>query len=97
MASLQYYYFCQTERFGYVLQVAGRTEDEVRTAIINEYVGVYEQENGVNPKEAYEFIEEHPDFDEYSLDFDYEDAELYRVFLDELYIEKRKFGVVEWT
>ena len=97
MANIKYVYYGASERFGYELQCIGLTEEEVRESLINEYVRVYTQRNGSNPKEAYEWVQENQDnedmddYDEYS-----EDAEYYETFIDELFIEKRELGVVEW-
>ena len=84
MAARKYIYFCETDRFGYTLQVIGRTEEEARQAMIEEYIKTYKRLNGVDPRD--EDISYYSDYRSY-LD----------VFLEELNVEKREFGKVEWT
>ena len=101
MAKRKYVYFGEVERFGYTLQCIASSEEECREAMINEYVTAYIRRNDANPKEAYEWMKKNEGrkdlkkLDEY---YDYkDDASYFSVFLDELYIEKREFGKVEWT
>lgn len=84
MAARKYIYFCETDRFGYTLQVIGRTEEEARQAMIEEYIKAYKRENGVDPR------------DEDEIDPRWGDH-YYTTFVEELYVEKREFGKVEWT
>lgn len=74
-------WFSEIERFGYTLQCIGNSEKEVLDAMINEYIKVYKKRNGVDP----------------SVEGDADDKEYYEVFLEELCIEKRELGKVEWT
>lgn len=52
-------YFCEVERFGSYFRCAGRTEDEVKKAMIKEYVRVYKQRNGVDPRRGDEVDKEY--------------------------------------
>lgn len=81
MAAKKYIYFCEMERFGYTLQVIGRTEEEAKQTMIDEYIKTYIKCNGCHPKD----------------DVDYSDESYLDIFLDEMYVEKREFGKVEWT
>ena len=101
MAKRKYIYFSEIERFGYTLQCIALTEEECRKAMIDEYVKTYKYENKTDPKEAYEWMEANKDredleeLDEY---YEYEtDAEYFSDFLEELYIDKRELGEVEWA
>ena len=80
MAARKYIYFCEVDRFGCTLQVIGRTEEEARQAMIDEYLKIYKKENGCHPKD----------------DMFWSDRSYWDVFLDELYVSKREFGKVEW-
>lgn len=85
-------WFCEIERFGYTLQVIGRTKEEAKEAIIKEYVRAYKQQNdGADPQQAYLLKQSG------SEEYDSIDAEYFETFLDELYIEKREFGKVKWV
>lgn len=85
-------WFCETERFGHTLQVIGRTKEEAREAMIKEYVRAYKRQNdGADPQQ--EYLLKQSGSDEYSA----ADADYFEIFLDELYIEEREFGKVEWT
>ena len=85
-------WFCETERFGYTLQVIGRTKEEAKEAIIKEYVRAYKKQNdGADPQQAYLLRQSG------SEEYDFIDADYFETFLDELYIEEREFGKVEWT
>lgn len=84
MAKRKYIYFAEVDRFGYTLQCIGLTEEEVREAMINEYIETYKaRNNGCDPRDEDEV-------DEYGDHY-------YTVFLDELYVAKRERGKVEWT
>ena len=86
MAKRKYIYFCEVERFGYTLQVIELTEEAARQAIINEYVSTYIKINGFDPR----IKEKFPSYeDDENNDFE--------VFINELNIEKRELGKVEWT
>lgn len=74
-------WFSEIERFGYTLQCIGNSEKEVLDAMIDEYIKTYKKRNGVDP----------------SVEEDADDKEYYEVFLEELCIEKRELGKVEWT
>ena len=84
MAARKYIYFCETDRFGYTLQVIGRTEEEAKQAMINEYLKTYRRLNGTDPSEDY-------------WNYAYDEESYLDVFLEELNVEKREFGKVEWT
>ena len=85
-------WFCEIERFGYTLQVIGRTKEVVREAMIKEYVRAYKrQNNGADPQKAYLLKKSG------SSEYDSVDADYFETFLDELYVEEREFGKVEWT
>ena len=85
-------WFCEIERFGYTLQVIGKKKEEAREAIIKEFVRAYKKQNdGADPQQ--EFLLKQSGSDEY----DPIDADYFETFLDELYIEEREFGKVEWT
>lgn len=43
-------YFGDCERFGYTLQCIGTSENEVKAALIKEYIKAYKHENGVDPR-----------------------------------------------
>lgn len=45
------YYFGVAERFDYSLNCIGLSEKEVKTALINKYIEVYKDINGVDPRE----------------------------------------------
>lgn len=94
MAARKYVYFSEIERFGYTLRCIGRTEDEVRNAMIEEYVKNYKATNdGADPRKAYELIKSGVDeTDEYEIDASY-----YETFLEELYVDKVEFGNVKWA
>ena len=81
MAKRKYIYFCEIERFGYTLQVIGLTEKEARDAMIEEYVRVFQEENGEHPNESIK----------------YDDRTYMDIFLDELFVDKRELGKVEWN
>ena len=92
MAARKYIYFGEIYRFGYTLHCIDTSEEKVRNALIEEYVKTYKQRNcGSDPRKAYELRESGAD------DYDEEDAEYYKTFLDELYIQRREFGEVYWT
>ena len=101
MAKRKYVYFGEIDRFGYTWQCITLTEEECREAMIAEYIRMYKKENGTNPKEAYDWMEANKvreDLEELDEYYDYEtDAEYFSDFLEELYIEKRELGVVEWV
>lgn len=61
MKNNNYVYFAEIERFGYTLQVIGRTEKECKDAMINEYVRTYKDENGVDPRKGDEIDKEYFD------------------------------------
>lgn len=82
MANRKYIYFAEIERFGYTLQCIGFTEEEVRENLINEYIKAYTRINGIDPREDEET--------------DYFGENYFKTFLDELNIEKRELGKVEW-
>lgn len=84
-------WFSETERFGYTLQCVGRTEKEVVNSIIEEYVRAYKiRNNGIDPRAEYLLkLKGSDEYDEYA-------AEDFEVFRDELYVEEREFGKVEW-
>lgn len=91
MAKKKYVYFCETERFGYTLQVIGNTEEEAREAMIEEYIRTYKKWNdGANPRQEYLLKEEGSD------EYNDEDADCCATFIEELYVDKREYGVVEW-
>lgn len=52
MAKRKYVYFGEVERFGYMLECIGLTEQETKEAMINEYVRAYKNKNGVDPREG---------------------------------------------
>lgn len=92
MAARKYIYFGEIYRFGYTLHCIDTSEEKVRNALIEEYVKTYKKCNdGADPKSEYELKESGSD--EYNSD----DAEYYEAFLDDLCIQKRKLGEVEWT
>lgn len=92
MSEMKYVYYGEIERFGYTLQCFGRTEEEVRNALIEEYVESYKKRNnGSDPRKAYELMQEESD------DYDLCDALYYETFLDELYIDRKELGHVEWS
>ena len=92
MSERKYVYYGEIERFGYTLQCFGRTEEEVRNALIEEYVKSYKKRNnGADPRKAYELMQKESD------DYDEDDALYYETFLDELYIDKQEFGHVKWN
>lgn len=101
MAKRKYVYFSEIDRFGYNLQCIALTEKDCKRAMIDEYVKAYKRENGTDPEEAYEWMktnEDREDIEELDEYYDYEtDAEYFSDFLEELYIEKRELGVVEWS
>lgn len=69
-------------RFGYTLQVVGRTEEEVRDALMREYVRTYKQINdGADPKE-----------DEW-----YDGESYYDEAVECIELTEMTFGKVEWT
>lgn len=83
MAKRKYIYFAEVERFGYTLQCVGLSEEEVRNAMIDEYIKTYIDRNGVDPRDEDEV-------DRYGDHY-------FTVFLDELYVDKREINKVEWT
>lgn len=84
MGKRKYIYFAEVERFGYTLQCVGLSEEEVREAMINEYVRAYKQRNGTDPR------------DEDEIDPRWGNH-YFTTFLDELYVDKREINKVEWT
>lgn len=91
MAKRKYVWFAEVNRFGYFLQCIGNSESEVRDAIIEEYVRAYKTRNdGADPRA--EYLLKQNGSDEYNA----EDADYYEWFIEELYIEKRELGKVEW-
>ena len=92
MAARKYVYFGEVDRFGYMLECIDTSEEKVRNALIEEYIRVYKQRNGSDPREAFELRESGADEDEY----DNVDAEYYEHFLGDLVIQKRELGEVEW-
>lgn len=72
----------ELERFGYNLVVVGRTEKEVRDALIKAYKKTYADLNdGADPTKEYPYGDERSYLD-------------YAV--DEMYIREMLFGRVEW-
>ena len=93
MAERKYVWYCEMDRFGSTYKVIGRTEEEARNAMIECYIKTFKQYNeGINPKEEYE-ISLKANEDEF---YDEESAECYKNFIDELYVEKLEFGIVDW-
>ena len=76
----QIIYICELYRFGYDLRVAGNSEEEVRNAMIKEYVKTYKKYNGTDPKK---------DEDRYGDTY-------YDAMLNDLNIYKVTLGKVEW-
>ena len=73
-------YLGQVERFGYVLTAVGRTEKEVKDALLKEYRKAYKDINGIDPK----------------TDVTVSGRPFQEVFLEELDIEEMEFGKVVW-
>lgn len=75
-------WFGELDRFGYVLQVVGRTEKEARDALIAEYVRVYKDiNNGSDPRK-----------DEW-----YDGESYYDNAIEDMNITEMAFGKVEWA
>ena len=75
-------WLCEMDRFGYTLQVVGRTEKEAKEAMTAEYIKAFKNANdGEDPSEV-----------------EYNDSETYfDCFMEELYATEMEFGVVEWN
>lgn len=74
------------DRFGYNLSCTGHTEEEVKTAIMNEYCEEYVKVNGCSPKEEI--------YDESSWDDD--GRTYYDIALEDIEIQYFRIGEVEW-
>ena len=72
----------ELDRFGYNLVVVGRTEKEVRDALAKEYIRVYKNINGCDPREDRPY---------------YTDSSYFEEAMDEAYIREMPFGKVEWA
>ena len=81
--SEKYVYVAEIERFGYTLRVIGETEEEAKTALTNEYIRAFKNNNeDMHPKDAI-------------CEYD-EKRTYYDIFKDEMCVEKAYFGKVEW-
>ncbi len=70
------------ERFGYTLMVAERTKQKATDALIKVYKQTYQKYNNFNSIEEMENDEE---FKHY-----------YELAMEELYVRKMEYGIVEW-
>ena len=71
----------ELDRFGYVLKTVGRTEEEAREALSNEYIKTYKDINGTDPKEDY---------------VDFVKTSYYDSAMEDINIWEATFGKVEW-
>lgn len=71
----------ELDRFGYVLQTVGRTEEEVREALSKEYIKAYKDINGTDPREDYIYFKE---------------STYYDSAMEDISIWEATFGKVEW-
>lgn len=76
-------WYGELDRFGYVLKVIGRTEEEVREALSKEYIKAYEDINGCDPREDLTYY--HDDEQTY-----YDNA------MEDINVWEATFGKVEW-
>ena len=51
MPALKYIWIGELDRFGYTLTTVGTTEEEVRDALIKNYISEYKAVNGTDPDE----------------------------------------------
>lgn len=73
-------YVADIDRFGYTLRAVGRSAEEAKAAVMEEYKRAYLDESG------------YPDGYDPAVNFD----EDYNTAMDECYVRLLEFGKVEW-
>lgn len=74
-------WYGELDRFGYVLKVVGKTEEEVRDALSKEYIKSYKQINGSDPRKDPTYFNE---------------STYYDSAMEDMNVWEMTFGEVEW-
>ena len=84
MAKQKYVWFGSVDKFGYMLECIGTSEQQVKDALTKAYIEAFKNANdGMDPAKEYKYSED--------------DGETYLdCFYEDLVIEKRAIGEVEW-